>query len=41
MRKLDPEIHHGARSPIEITEKGSKDPIVREGAKLNKNRLPV
>jgi DNA-directed RNA polymerase subunit beta len=39
MRKLDPEIHAGARCPIEITEKGSKDPIVREGAKLTKNTI--
>ncbi len=36
MRKLDPEIHHGVRCPVEITEKGSKDPLVREGAKLTK-----
>lgn len=36
LRKLDPEIHHGLKSSIEITEKGSKEPIVREGGKLTK-----
>ncbi|MEW6542081.1 MAG: DNA-directed RNA polymerase subunit beta [Nitrospirota bacterium] len=36
LRKLDPEIHHGLRCPIEVTEKGGKEPIVREGAKLTK-----
>ena len=36
LRKLDPEIHHGLRCSIEVTEKGSKEPIVREGAKLTK-----
>ena len=35
-RKLDPEIHHGLRSSSEVTEKGGKDPIVKEGAKLTK-----
>ncbi len=35
-RKLDPDIHHGHRCAIEVTEKGGKDPIVREGAKLTK-----
>ena len=35
-RKLDPEIHHGVRSSIEVTEKGTKEPLVREGAKLTK-----
>jgi DNA-directed RNA polymerase subunit beta len=36
LRKLDPEIHHGLKCSIEVTEKGSKEPIVREGAKLTK-----
>jgi DNA-directed RNA polymerase subunit beta len=36
LRKLDPEIHHGLRCPIEITEKGGREPIVREGGKLTK-----
>ena len=36
MRKLDPEIHHGLRCSSEVTEKGSKEPIVREGAKLTR-----
>ncbi|TAJ24647.1 MAG: DNA-directed RNA polymerase subunit beta, partial [Nitrospirae bacterium] len=36
LRKLDPEIHHGLRCSIDVTEKGGKEPIVREGAKLTK-----
>ncbi|MBM3851991.1 MAG: DNA-directed RNA polymerase subunit beta [Verrucomicrobia bacterium] len=36
LRKLDPEIHHGLKCSIDVTEKGSKDPIVKEGAKLTK-----
>jgi DNA-directed RNA polymerase subunit beta len=36
LRKLDPEIHHGLKCSIEVSEKGSKEPIVREGAKLTK-----
>ncbi|BCA56719.1 RNA polymerase, beta subunit [Nitrospira sp. KM1] len=36
MRKLDPEIHQGLRCSMELTEKGSKEPLVREGAKLTK-----
>jgi len=39
LRKLDPDIHHGLRCPIEVTEKGSKEPVVREGAKLTKNLI--
>ena len=39
MRKLDPEVHHGLKCPIELTEKGSKEPICREGAKLTKNTI--
>ncbi|MEX5212655.1 MAG: DNA-directed RNA polymerase subunit beta [Nitrospiraceae bacterium] len=35
-RKLDPEIHHGLKSSTELTEKGSKEVLVREGAKLSK-----
>ena len=35
-RKLDPEIHHGLRCSMELTEKGSKDPIIREGVRLTK-----
>jgi DNA-directed RNA polymerase subunit beta len=35
-RKLDPEIHHGLKCSAEVTEKGSKDPLVREGGKLTK-----
>ncbi|MGH7254886.1 MAG: DNA-directed RNA polymerase subunit beta, partial [Nitrospirales bacterium] len=38
-RKLDPEIHPGLRCPIEIAEKGSKDPIVRENARLTKTTM--
>ncbi len=34
MRKLDPELHVGLRSSIEV--KGGKDPIVREGTRLTK-----
>src|SRR5205823_9890763 len=37
LRKLDPELHHGLRSSIEITEKGGREPIVREGGKLTRN----
>ena len=36
MRKLDPEIHHGLRCSTEVTEKGGKEPIVREGGKLTR-----
>jgi DNA-directed RNA polymerase subunit beta len=39
LRKLDPEIHHGLKASIEITEKGSKEPIVREGGKLTRNLI--
>ncbi|MCA1837719.1 MAG: DNA-directed RNA polymerase subunit beta, partial [Actinobacteria bacterium] len=39
LRKLDPEIHHGLRCPIEVTEKGAKEPIVREGGRLTKNLI--
>ena len=35
-RKLDAEIHHGLKCSTEVMEKGGKDPIVREGAKLTK-----
>jgi DNA-directed RNA polymerase subunit beta len=35
-RKLDPEIHHGLKCSSEVTEKGSKEPLVREGAKLTR-----
>ena len=35
-RKLDAEIHHGLKCTREVLEKGGKDPIVREGAKLTK-----
>src|SRR5881396_3798689 len=35
-RKLDPEIHAGLRVPDALVEKGSKEPIVREGSKLTK-----
>src|SRR5437764_12682858 len=34
LRKLDPEIHHGLRCSAELLEKGGKEPLVREGAKL-------
>ena len=36
LRKLDPEIHHGLKCSSEVTEKGTKEPLVREGAKLTK-----
>ena len=35
-RKLDADIHAGLRVPHDLTEKGSKEPIAREGAKLTK-----
>src|SRR5574340_5348 len=35
-RKLDAEIHHGLKCSTEVAEKGSKDPLVREGGKLTK-----
>ncbi len=35
-RKLDPEVHAGLRVPNDLLEKGSKEPIVREGSKLTK-----
>ncbi len=39
MRKLDPEIHHGLRCATEVTEKGGKEPIVREGGKLTRTLI--
>ena len=33
---LDADIHAGLRVPHDLTEKGSKEPIAREGAKLTK-----
>ncbi|MFQ5991338.1 MAG: DNA-directed RNA polymerase subunit beta [Nitrospiraceae bacterium] len=36
LRKLDADIHHGMRSSVELTEKSSREPIVREGARLTK-----
>ena len=39
MRKLDPDLHTGLRSSIEVFEKGGKDPIVREGTRLNKSLM--
>src|SRR5467141_1621865 len=38
-RKLDPEIHHGLRCSAELLEKGGKEPLVREGAKLTKGLI--
>ena len=35
-RKLDPEIHAGLRVPSELMEKGTKEPIAREGSRLTK-----
>ena len=35
-RKLDPDVHPGLRCPVEVMEKGSREPIVRVGAKLTK-----
>ncbi len=39
MRKLDPELHAGLRSSVEVFEKGVKDPIVREGTRLTKSLM--
>jgi len=36
LRKLDLEVHHGLKCSSEVTEKGNKEPLVREGAKLTK-----
>ena len=36
MRKLDPDLHTGLRSSVDVFEKGSKDPLVREGSRLTK-----
>ena len=38
-RKLDPEIHHGLRCSAEVTDKGGKEPLVREGARLTKGLI--
>jgi DNA-directed RNA polymerase subunit beta len=38
-RKLDPEIHAGLRVTSDLTEKGAKEPIVREGSKLTKTTI--
>ncbi len=39
MRKLDPDLHAGLRSSVEVFERGSKDPIVREGTRLTKSLM--
>src|SRR3979411_1702284 len=39
LRKLDPEIHHCLRCSAEVLEKGGKEPLVREGAKLTKGLI--
>src|SRR5256885_2340665 len=39
LRKLDPEIHQGLRCSAEVLEKGAKEPLVREGAKLTKGLI--
>ena len=39
VRKLDPDLHAGLRSSIEVLEKGGKDPIVREGTRLTKSLM--
>ncbi|GKS60490.1 DNA-directed RNA polymerase subunit beta [Nitrospira sp.] len=36
MRRLDPDIHHGLRCSAEVTEKGGKEVLVREGMRLTK-----
>ena len=38
-RKLDAEIHHGLKCSTEVMEKGGKNPLVREGAKLTKAKI--
>ncbi len=39
LRKLDPDIHAGLRSPSDLFEKGSGELLVKEGAKLNKTLM--
>ena len=39
LRKLDPEIHQGLRCSAEVLEKGGKEPLVKEGAKLTKGLI--
>ncbi len=39
LRKLDPDIHAGLRSPADLFEKGSGELLVKEGAKLNKTLM--
>ncbi|MDH5699176.1 MAG: DNA-directed RNA polymerase subunit beta [Nitrospirota bacterium] len=39
LRKLDPDIHAGLRSPADLFEKGSSEPLVKEGTKLNKTLM--
>ena len=42
MRKLDPDLHVGLRSSVDVFEKGGKggkDPIVREGTRLTKSLM--
>ena len=36
LRKLDADIHTGLRTPVDLFEKGSSEPLVKEGTKLNK-----
>ncbi len=38
-RKLDPDLHVGLRSSVQVAEKSGKDPIVREGARLTKSLM--
>ncbi|GJL60773.1 MAG: DNA-directed RNA polymerase subunit beta [Nitrospirales bacterium] len=39
LRKLDPDIHAGLRSPADLFEKGANEPLVKEGTKLNKTLM--
>ncbi|RMH08115.1 MAG: DNA-directed RNA polymerase subunit beta, partial [Nitrospirae bacterium] len=36
MRKLDPDLHVGLRVPVDLLEKGGKEPLAREGTRLTK-----
>jgi DNA-directed RNA polymerase subunit beta len=39
LRKLDSDIHAGLRSSADLYEKGSREPLVKEGTKLNKTLM--
>ncbi len=39
LRKLDPDIHAGLRAPADLFEKGSSEPLIKEGMKITKTLM--